>query len=795
MTPEPYPERNLSGHRGDDDDGLSIAEYLAVLLDDWRIVAGCAAGSLGIAVLFLLLSVPTYNATGVIQVSSSDTSAAGEILDLATGQPSSVETEMEILRSRRIVRKAIRQLSLNIVQHLPSFTTDLDVSLRGKSPLSPELVALRRSVSEIEIADWHEAPLAASFRFDDGGVSVRLAEGDAVKVPFGGNFEAKGVSFKIGKKNQGLLGKTVEATLIPFDIAVEYITAGMSISILGGRRKDTNLVKVGYESPDRVIARDLVNAVMDAYKSFSLDWRTLSANRSAAFIEKQLEAIRTSLDRTDRDLEAFVRDNGAVFLPEQAKELITTGTQLDLEMRKADIQQQLLKMAASGITRAERKGTASALTSDFLFEDELLARAIGTLNEMEMKHETLLADVTVIHPEVRRLEKEISNVRGQTKELVTASLQRVKKRQKAMAESLEGIQDELKAFPSKERQMAVLRRNQEVTQDLYKFLLTKLEEARLVKESTTTDKRVIDRATTPFRHSRPRRQTTLLLAAILGLLLGVGVVFAKRAIDPRVRDEEEAKLLWGAMPLYGAVPDLNVLGLLSRRQNILSIIWESPKGPAAESFRNLRTNVEFTQVGEDPIKVIQITSSEASEGKSTVLANLAVALAKAGHKVLIADLDLRRPSQHRLFQAPRIPGISDHLVGRAEITIHPIGAYGLDFVPAGNEPPESQRLLASSALEKLIRTWRESYDYVLLDTPPLLVADSVVISRLSDMVVFVVRPRHCRREILKLARGAQQRMEQVKGLVINGVATRRGGYYHYYRGSYYGSKTTDTQET
>ena len=794
MTSDPYPERDLTDHRGDDD-GLSIAEYLAVLLDDWRLVAVCTVGVVGIAVLFLLLAVPEYSATGVIQVSSSDMSETSEILDLAVGQPSSVETEMEILRSRRIVRKAIEKLSLNIVQELSSFTADLDVSLRGKSPLGPALVALRKMVSELEIADWHEAPLDASFRFDDDGVSVHLEGGGAGKVPFGGKFEAKGVSFKIGKRNDAVSGRTVEVTLVPFDIAVEQITEQMSVSVLGGRRKDTNLVKVAYQSPDRVIARDMVNAVMDAYKSFSLDWRTLSANRSAAFIEKQLESVRASLDRTDRDLEAFTRDNGAVFLPDQAQELITTGSQLDLEMRKADIQQQLLQMAASGISRAERKGTASALTSDFLFEDELLARAIGTLNEMEMKHETLLADVTEVHPEVRRLEKEISNVRGQTKEMVMASLRRIKKRQNALAESLEGLQDKLKAFPSKERQMAVLRRNQEVTQDLYKFLLTKLEEARLLKESTTTDKRIIDRATTPFRHSWPRKQTTLLLAVILGLLLGVSVVFAKRAIDPRVRDEEEAKLLWGGMPLYGAVPDLNVLGLLSRRRNILSTIWESPKGPAAEAFRTLRTNVEFTQVGEEPIKVIQITSSEASEGKSTVLANLAVALVKAGHRVLIADLDLRRPSQHRMFQAPRIPGISDHLVGRADIAIHHIEAYGVDFVPAGNEPPESQRLLASSALENLIRTWRERYDYVLLDTPPLLVADSVVISRLSDMVIFVVRPRHCRREILKLARNAQQRMDQVKGLVINGVATRRGGYYHYYRGSYYGSKTTDTQET
>jgi capsular exopolysaccharide synthesis family protein len=206
--------------------------------------------------------------------------------------------------------------------------------------------------------------------------------------------------------------------------------------------------------------------------------------------------------------------------------------------------------------------------------------------------------------------------------------------------------------------------------------------------------------------------------------------------------------------------------------------------------------VEFAQPGDQPLKVLQITSSEASEGKSTILSNLAVALVNAGHKVLIVDLDMRRPSQHRVFGAPRVPGISECLVGRSQNPLVHIEKYKLDLVPAGSEPPESQRLLSSKKLQELVAQWRTEYDYVLLDTPPLLVADSLVISPLSDMVLFVVRTRHCRRMNLKLAQNAYKKMEVVKGLVINSVATRRrGGYYHYYRGSYYGSKTSDTQES
>jgi capsular exopolysaccharide synthesis family protein len=205
--------------------------------------------------------------------------------------------------------------------------------------------------------------------------------------------------------------------------------------------------------------------------------------------------------------------------------------------------------------------------------------------------------------------------------------------------------------------------------------------------------------------------------------------------------------------------------------------------------------VEFAQVGDEALEVIQITSSEASEGKSTVLANLAIALAKAGHRVLVVDLDLRKPTQHQVWGTSRVPGISDHLAGRAELKVQQVEKHGISVVSAGNEPPESQRLLLSNRLGQLMASWRGEYDYVLLDTPPLLVADSLVVSRLSDMLLFVVRPRHCRRTSLKLTQGNLRRMELIRGLVINGVGGRRGGYYHYYRGSYYGSRTSDTQES
>ena len=779
------------------EEGVSITEYLLILLDEWRTLVVPLVAVVVFTVFYALSMVPEYEAHGVIQVSSSDPGASGELLQLVgVDRPSMVDTEVEILRSKRIATKAIKDLSLNVAPIMKSWTFDLDVSLRGKSPLPEEVRELRKTIKGLSISDDIEQAVGAKISAEeDGSLAVRLGGGaEKVIVKKGGRFDRNGVSFNVGETNMLASVGEISVQLLPDDLAAESFSARLRVARVAGGRTDTNLARISFENPDRVVARDLVNAVMDAYMSFALEWRTLRADRSASFIEGQLEVLRSNLGQSEKEYQKFVEKNGAVLLPEQAKELIRNGANLDLELQKVQIQEELLSTVVSDLTRASALRRPARLTGDFLFDDELLGKAIGVLNDLEFKREALLAEVTEAHPTTIRMGEEIDRVQAHILKLVRASRERINERRKAIARILGEMQTELSSFPDKERQMVGLKRKVEVSQDLYRFLMTKLEESRILKASTTTDKRIIDRATTPFRKSKPRRTATVMTSVFIGLLLGVVAVFMRRAIDPRIRDEEEAKTLSG-LPVYGAVPDLREVGIAYRDSPVLDAVWEAPKGPAAEAFRTIRTNVEFAQVGDEPIKVLQITSSEASEGKSTVIANLGVALANVGHKALIVDLDLRRPSQHAVWGVSRSPGISEHLVGRTGVPLRRIDGWDIDVVPAGSEPPESQRLLSSKRLAELMDKWREEYDYILLDTPPLLVADSLVISKLSDMVIFIVRPRHCRRANLRLAKMTHDKMNLAKGLVINGVTTRRGGYYHYYRGSYYGSRTSDTQES
>lgn len=792
MTDDPQKEVQTLDSREDE---TSIAEYLVILLDEWRtllvpfILVILAAGA------YLIFVVPMYSSSGVLQVSSSDSAGASAMLELTgIGRPSPVETEVEILRSKYIIGQAARKLGLGITQEIPDFTINLSATLGGKSPLDKDLRALRRVIEDCHVDDWVERNLEATFTaLKGGGFEVEVSGDAPVTVLVGERFDKRGVHFLVLKGNGPAPGAEINVTIVPDDKLINDIIERISVESIGGR-KETNLVRISLMHQDRTLAKDLVNEIMDAYMGFAIRWRTKRADLSATFIEGQLESIRIGLESAESDLQIFLEESGGVMLPEQAKELISGGAEMELELRKVRIQEELFSSVVSEIARSRKDGGPIFLTGDFLFDDELLGHAIGVLNELELKRQTLLSDMTATHPEVVRLNEEIRRVRGQVLELVRASRDRIKERRRGINRVLDEIQVELSSYPDKERRMAALKRKMDVSQELYTFLMTKLEEANILKASTTTDKRIIDAATTPFEKSKPRRLTTMILAAFLGLIVGIGAVFLRRAVDPRIRDEEEAKTMAG-LSSYGVIPNLKDLGLAVGKDPLILEIWGAPKGPAAESFRTLRTNVEFSQVEGKPIRVIQITSSEASEGKSTVISNLAIALSKAGQRVAVVDLDLRRPVQHKMWEVPRSPGISDYLVGRIKNPVRHIEQWNVDVVPAGNEPPESQRLLSSDALADIISQWRDTYDYILLDTPPLLVADSLVISRFSDMMLFVVRPRVCRRAALKLSGQTHRKMDLVKGMVINGVTTRRGGYYHYYRGSYYGSRTTDTQES
>jgi capsular exopolysaccharide synthesis family protein len=300
--------------------------------------------------------------------------------------------------------------------------------------------------------------------------------------------------------------------------------------------------------------------------------------------------------------------------------------------------------------------------------------------------------------------------------------------------------------------------------------------------------RIIDRAEVPLLPVKPRKKLNLLLAMVVGLTLGVGLAFFLEYLDNTIKLPEEVRD-------YLKIPYLGPVPAFAQTRNLDGIPKDmitvhSPRSTASESFRGVRTGILFSSADKAP-QTILISSAGPSEGKTVCAVNLAVIMAQAGSRVLLMDFDMRRPRIHQLFDIGRDIGVSNLLVGDAEIKDALVSPEtpNLDVIPCGPIPPNPSEIIGSHRMETLMEALRKDYDRIIIDSPPLTaVTDSVILSQSVDGVVLVIRAGDTPRQIV--LNGVTQLKSvnsRVLGAVLNGVNTGKSSYYYYqYYYYYYG---------
>jgi capsular exopolysaccharide synthesis family protein len=298
----------------------------------------------------------------------------------------------------------------------------------------------------------------------------------------------------------------------------------------------------------------------------------------------------------------------------------------------------------------------------------------------------------------------------------------------------------------------------------------------------------VEAAVAPVTPIRPKIPTNTLLGGVVGLLVALGVVFLVESLDDTLKHTSQITGTGaGALPVLGFIP------FFDTSDDKLPLVASQPRSPIAERFRALRTNIQFSSV-DHPLHTILVTSPAPGDGKTTVAANLAVALAQSGLQVALVDADLRRPTLHKKLNVANGGGISGlfvqprlHLNGNLQST----GLPGLDVLTGGSTPPNPAELLGSVKMQEVLRLVKEQRELIILDSPPVTsVTDAVVLSSRVDGVILVVRPGQtrvgaCRESIAELQRAGAN----ILGIVLNGVkaedARYYSGYYHYYYYHYY----------
>ncbi|MCA9653409.1 MAG: AAA family ATPase [Myxococcales bacterium] len=771
----------------------------------WLLALVMASLVIAPMVSYALLAVPTYTSEGVLQVSAQG-GAMSPLLELTGGgSRGDVETEVQIIRRRQFLLDVLRDLRLDVVDPAQPrwVTSDLEVAMEGRSPVSERIRRVRGALERLVVDPSARGELP---------LTITGLEGERVAIELGPPGQTRRHELGLGERldDEPLSlqlhsmpvdpGETVTLAILTEGPLLDRWMPNLKVASLGASAQATNLVSIRFSHPDRETARAVVQRLMQRYLDQSLAWQALSASNSAEFIAQRLSEAEEQLREDEEQLRQFAEQEHAVRLDTQAEVTINSAADLEAEKRQIELQERVIGSVLAGLKK--RRGSAN-LTSNF-FEDPVLAANVAALTEAETERSVLRATLTDDHPRVVALDEQIRQRQGEITKLLRSAQRNLTSRRIEIDRELEESMSSLSAYPDKELELARRRRDVEVSQRLYSFLLEKFQEAEILEASTTTDKRIVDPAGLPHRPTSPARTILVLTGSLGGLIVAFLAVYLAHLLQRRLTTVEAVKEEV-PYPMYGTVPAVGSAKATGGRRAraapnqrlSLDAVWAETHGPPAEAFRALAVSVSLIPAVPGRGRLVQVTSSQPGEGKSTVISNLAISLAKAGARVLVIDLDLRKPVQHRYWGFPRAPGYSDLLArgsgpAKANDMLRSSEAWGVSVLTAGTKLPDTMGALMGQTLESMLAYWSERYDYVLLDSPPAFVSDAALLGRHADLILLVARPGVVERANLRQAASTLLRLEAAKGLVLNHVERKHVEYY--YGGDYYYARAYESAD-
>jgi tyrosine-protein kinase Etk/Wzc len=611
--------------------------------------------------------------------------------------------------------------------------------------------------------------------------------------------------------------------------------------------QNSNVLSISVEAPSGFEAAYLANQVAERFYRQNQEFSRAEYTELASFLKEQLDQVTLRLQGAEMTLTTFKEGSRLAALDVETATIIQQSANAQTELSRINLELQSNEVSLENLRRNYSQGQSSLV-------DDVENLSTGTIERLSKEiadKQTQIANVRAKaepgwESYVQRLEDELRKVKSSLKEETNklsasemrsadplGTMQRIFERiidldvegralraaREAQSRVVAEFEARLRQLPEAGREYVRFTRDVEINEKLYRLLMEKYQENQAVAAGMIGNVRLLDTAEVPAQAVRPNKRLNLALGLLLGLLLGVGASFIYHLFDTRIVTPEDLRK--SGLQLLGAVPTINVRrleralrvksGQAMREEDVWKIKRKlithfSPKSPISEAYRALRTallmRLEQERRGPQPgsglAPAVIVTSSTTQEGKSLTSANLAVTLAQTGRRTLVIDADMRRPTAHKNFGLERNVGLSGLLSGSqtAAATVSDTDIENLYVLSAGPIPPNPAELLASQAMADVVAWARREYDFIIIDTPPVVpVTDPTILTRLVDTVILVVRSNASHRRELTEAMSRLEHSEcWVLGAVLNDYDLKRvyGSYYYYYhyynRYYYYGDQ-------
>ena len=730
----------VTSHDNENDDEIDLLGLFGTVIDHKWLVAGITGAFMVVGAAYAVLATPVYQANALVQVEAKKNDMLG-FSDVSSmlGKESPSATEIELIKSRAIIGKAVDNLKLDITVEPKRFPLIGEFIARRFKPQTPGEVA---------------SPIFGMNSFAWGGEALKiyqlelpasLLDTDLTLIS-GENGHFTLLDEDKNTLVEGVVGQTYDQDGIKVVIEALHANPGTRFNItrearltsildyqkeleVSERGKESGMIGLSLESTDPELAIQTLNEIAKLYVRQNVERTSAEAAQSLEFLREQLPQVRQDLEKAETALNKYQ----------------TRSKSVDISLETKAILDQIVALDTS-------------------------------ISELKMQQAEMDRKFTRQHPAYRALMTQIGELTS---------------KQSGLAKKVEGL-------PSTQQELLSLTRDVQVGTEIYTQLLNKSQELDVMRAGTVGNVRLIDIADVDLtKPVKPKKALIVLIATLLGAFLAIALVLLRKALNRGLESPEAIEQL--GLPVYASIPysalqkaeeDKNVRGQgrANRAAPLLTI--SHPTDLAVEALRSLRTSLHFAMMEANNNRLM-ISGPSPQVGKTFVSANLAAVIAQTGQRVLLIDVDMRKGYLHKMLGAPVENGLSDVLAKRCDLTtaIHKTAIDNFDFISRGQVPPNPSELLMHANFTALLEQVSGMYDLVVLDTPPILaVTDAAIVGRQSgtNMIVtrFALNPA---REVdLTIRRFAQNGIE-LKGAIFNGVERRASakygyggyGYYHY----------------
>ncbi len=765
---------------------INISELLKPYVRKWWWFVLGIVTAIALFFLYIKITPPIYEMRSTVLIRDVKKSALdfGMMSDLSSfgGRSSStINNEMELLKSRKLLKDVVERLGIQNKVYAEDFFRKNE--LYGEfSPFLVRVITEKEIDPEFKIKSVYVKMNGDRLELSGENLKVPIitAFNKTISLPYANLMITRNKDFNAAKakklKNFSFVYSSLDKTVIELQKLTDISLVDRNATVIG--------ININYPNIEK--GKAIVNSLVSVYNDDATNDKNSESNKTKEFIDERLAIITNDLGRVEDEKEQFKTANKITDISAEAQ--LNLGASASARTKILDIDTQLT-INNDLINYLSKQGNNQVLPSAIGLNNPTASANITAYNGMVMERNKLLENATPQNPAVVELTKEIANMRVAVMETLIkngVSLQEVKNQ---MTSEQNTLQSKIGKVPVWEKMFRNIERQQALKENLYMVLLQKREETAITLANTTPKAKIVDYAFPSLKPVSPKKLVLFIAAIAFGGLIPLLLIYLKELLNNKVRSKHDLERL-SKVSVIGEIPSLN--------KGDSEVIVKNDLSPMAEAFRILITNLNFMLQKKNTGKFIFVTSSVKGEGKTFISVNMALTLATPKVKVLVIGADIRNPQLQRYSPDKKgVQGLTEFLYDETmtakELIHESMFNPNCDLLYSGSIPPNPTELLTNGRMKELINEVQHLYDYVILDTAPLmLVTDSFLFADMADATVYVTRSGYTEKSLIEFANSViyHKKVRNV-GFVINDVKKE---FYSYGNKYGYGYNSQETKK-